>query len=309
MFLALGVGAWSAAMFHFATHACFKSLLFLGAGAVMMSNHHERDMLKLGGLRRQMPVTFWTFLIGAASLAALPLVTGGFYSKDQIIWNCWSAQRGSVWLWAGGLAGAIVTGIYAFRIVFLTFFGEAKSQVTRLPGTVIRIPLIALAFLSIAVGYLQTPKILGGINLFSDFITSALPAVKTIQTSMTLELTLEVAAAAASLFGIYLAYLFFLKRSGHSEAMAEEPGWHAVQRFFFVGWGFDWLYDRVFVRPFMWIAYLNRNDVIDFFFTCIALVTEAFHRVLSLSQTGKARQYAAAITIGAIVTIAIMVLS
>src|SRR6185436_15744003 len=86
MFLALGVGAWSAAIFHFVTHAFFKALLFLAAGAVIMALHHEHDMFKMGGLKKKLPVIYWTFLIGASSLAALPLITGGFYSKDQILW-------------------------------------------------------------------------------------------------------------------------------------------------------------------------------------------------------------------------------
>src|SRR5205814_1532287 len=126
MFLALGVGAWSAAMFHFMTHAFFKALLFLGAGAVSLSLHHEHNIFKMGGLRRQLPITFWTFLIGAASLAALPLVTAGFYSKDLILAEAWTSPQGSFWLWLGGLVGALLTAIYTFRLVFVTFFGEAK---------------------------------------------------------------------------------------------------------------------------------------------------------------------------------------
>ena len=94
MFLALGVGAWSSAIFHFVTHAFFKALLFLSAGVVIMALHEERNMFKMGGLRKQLPVTFWTFLVGAASLAALPLVTGGFYSKDPIIWHAVDIPEG-----------------------------------------------------------------------------------------------------------------------------------------------------------------------------------------------------------------------
>ncbi len=93
MFLALGVGAWSAAMFHFLTHAFFKALLFLAAGVVILAQHHEHDMFKMGGLRNKLPLTFWTFLIGASSLSALPLVTAGFYSKDLILWSALSLGR------------------------------------------------------------------------------------------------------------------------------------------------------------------------------------------------------------------------
>ena len=102
MFLALGVGAWSAAIFHFVTHAFFKALLFLAAGSIILAAGHEQNMFKLGGICQKLPVTFWTFLIGAASLAALPLVTDGFYSKDMILWDVWSSATGGPWLWAGG---------------------------------------------------------------------------------------------------------------------------------------------------------------------------------------------------------------
>src|SRR5690606_40660586 len=116
---ALGVGAWSAAIFHFMIHAFFKALLFLAAGAVILAVHHEHNMFKMGGLRKELPVTFITFLIGAASLAALPLVTAGFYSKDAILWFAFSSStNGSGVLWAAGLIGAFVTAIYTFRMLF-----------------------------------------------------------------------------------------------------------------------------------------------------------------------------------------------
>ena len=109
MFLALGVGAWSAAIFHFMTHAFFKALLFLGAGVVIAELDDEHDLFKMGGLRRELPVVFWTFLIGSASLAALPVVTAGFYSKDLILFEAWSSVLGGPWLWLAGLVGALLT--------------------------------------------------------------------------------------------------------------------------------------------------------------------------------------------------------
>src|SRR5215510_5525264 len=121
------------------THAFFKALLFLGAGVVILSLHHEQDMFEMGGLRRQLPLTFWTFLAGAASLAALPLVTAGFYSKDLILWETWSSPKGGPRLWAAGLIGALLTAVYTFRMVFITFFGEARRQVSKTPGTPMQI--------------------------------------------------------------------------------------------------------------------------------------------------------------------------
>ncbi len=99
MFLALGVGAWSAAMFHLMTHAFFKALLFLAAGAVTMRLHHEQNIFKMGGLARRLPVAFWSFLIGRSALAALPLITAGFYSKEAILSGAWADGAGGRVLW------------------------------------------------------------------------------------------------------------------------------------------------------------------------------------------------------------------
>ena len=173
MFLALGVGAWSAAIFHFMIHAFFKALLFLGAGSIILALDHEHDMFKMGGLRRQLPTTFWTFLIGSGALAAVPLVTAGFYSKDLIIWQSYASARGSVWLWAAALAGALLTSLYTFRMVILTFFGPAGMQTGRKPGWRMNLPMVVLAVLSLAAGFIELPKSLGNLPILSDFLTSA----------------------------------------------------------------------------------------------------------------------------------------
>jgi NADH-quinone oxidoreductase subunit L len=128
MFLALGVGAVSAALFHLVTHAFFKALLFLTAGAVILGLHGEHDIRRMGGLRKSRPVTFACFLIGVASLAALPLVTAGFYSKALVLDAAWAAGGAGRLLWLAGAAGAFVTALYAFRVLFLVFFGTRRSD-------------------------------------------------------------------------------------------------------------------------------------------------------------------------------------
>src|SRR5690606_29042516 len=128
VFLALGVGAWSAAIFHFMTHAFFKALLFLGAGALILALHHEQDIFRMGGLRRRMPAVFWTFLVGAAALASVPLVTSGFYSKEQILAGAWAFDRGGALLGLAGLVAAFVTSVYIFRAVFIVFFGPQTEH-------------------------------------------------------------------------------------------------------------------------------------------------------------------------------------
>ena len=303
MFLALGVGAWSAAVFHFMIHAFFKALLFLGAGAVILSVHHEHNMFKMGGLRKELPVTFWTFLIASASLAALPLITAGFYSKDLIVWYSWSSEKGSPWLWAAALLGAFITAIYTFRMVFITFYGEPKSKVEHKPGNFIKTALIVLAVLSLIGGFIELPETLGSFPLFTDFVNMTLPAAKLIHAGIGTELIFQLITAVAALLGVYLAYIFFLRKPELVEGFKKS----ALHQFWFNGWGFDWLYDKVFVIPVVWIAQINRKDFIDKIYTGIARLTVLGNRLLSLTQTGKLRWYAMGIVLGAIITITITV--
>jgi NADH-quinone oxidoreductase subunit L len=305
MFLALGVGAWTAALFHFMTHAFFKALLFLGAGVVIQALHEEHDMVKMGDLRRQLPLTFWTFLIGAASLSALPLVTAGFYSKDLILWSAWSSPMGSAGLWAAGWAGALLTSIYTFRMVFLTFFGPPKARVTRTPRYLEQMPLVVLAFLSIV----------GGFVPLTGFLETVLPASAYAHPgAMTAgkegsEAGLQVIAGLVSLAGILAAYLLYLRSPRSVEAFVRTPLGAALHRFWFSGWGFDWLYDRLFVRPYVWLARADKDDVIDRIYQGIAWVSQALHRALSRTETGQVRWYAMGIGVGAILIIAIVVFS
>ncbi|HEV2473042.1 MAG TPA: NADH-quinone oxidoreductase subunit L, partial [Chthonomonadales bacterium] len=157
MFLALGVGAWGAAVFHFMTHAFFKALLFLVAGIIIEALHHEHNIFRMGGLRKELPIAFWTFLIAGCSLAGLPLITAGYYSKDLILWSAGSSATGSTALWAAGIAGVVLTSLYTFRLIFLVFFGPVRTPVTRRPGLAMTIPVCVLAVLSIAGGFVKTP--------------------------------------------------------------------------------------------------------------------------------------------------------
>lgn len=309
MFLALGVGAWSAALFHMVTHACFKALLFLACGVIILGLKHEQNMFKMGGLRKQIPFTFYTFLIGSASLAALPLVTAGFYSKDEILWAAWSSSIGGSWLWFGGLVGALLTSLYTFRMVFLTFFGEAKSRMQRLPGTVMSIPLAVLAALSVGIGFIQFPSAMGNVKLFSNFLSTALPAMTKGTVTGGVEAILLVISGVTSLVGIYLAYLLFIRKPQYIQAITENPVGALLHGFSLAACGFDWLYNMVFVRPFVWIATWMRSDFVDLGYRGVAGFAWMCNIVLSGSQTGKVRHYAVGIAIGAIVTIAIMVLS
>ncbi len=309
MFLALGVGAWSAALFHMVTHACFKALLFLACGVIILGLHHEQNMFKMGGLRRQIPFTFYTFLIGAASLAALPLVTAGFYSKDEILWASWSSTLGGPWLWLGGLIGALLTSLYTFRMVFLTFYGKAKSRIDRFPGTAMMIPLAVLALLSLGIGLIQTPGVLGNVAFFSGFLSASLPAMTEGNVSARFENILLVISGVVSVSGIYLAYLFFLKKPGLAQALTNNPLGAVLHRCSFAACGFDRAYHWLFVKSFVRIATWNRHDFTDLVYRGVAGFAQVCSIILGASQTGRVRHYAVGIVIGAVVTIAIMVLS
>jgi NADH-quinone oxidoreductase subunit L len=300
MFLALGVGAWSAAILHFMTHAFFKALLFLGAGAVILALHHEQEISRMGGLRRSLPLVFWTFLIGGGSLAALPLVTSGFYSKDAILVAAWNAPHGGHWLWAAGLIGALLTALYTFRLIFRVFFGETRTAPSRAPGRAIAVPLVALAVMATLGGFLETPRTLGGVTLFSRFLTGAFGRGGE-ETGG--ELALQAIATVVSLGGVWLAWRLF----GRPGAGVESRALARVQRFWLGGWGFDTLYDRAVVRPFEWVARVIRGDPIDSLYTGLAMLVAGLHRAIAGTQTGRVRLYAAGLAVGAILAIAILV--
>jgi NADH-quinone oxidoreductase subunit L len=347
MFLALGLGAFSAAVFHLMTHAFFKALLFLGAGAVILALHHEQDMGRMGGLKRELPVVFWTFLAGSAALAGLPLVTAGFFSKDLILWRAWSSPDGGRILWLAGIVGALLTAIYIFRLVFLVFFGPEKTPVhsgpespapphpPAIPGHhltwKVHLPLIVLAVLSIAGGWVELPPLLGDQPRFSRFLDPVFeraidrahgeePAAEHGASTGEVEhtgashdtgdeiLTMAVAIA-ASLGGIALAWMMFgrASTSAAEDRAARVPGVPAgLAGFWLRGWDFDRLYDALFVRPFVVLAILNRGDVVDLLPRSIAAVVRGGNAVIRRSQTGRLRWYAAGIAAGAILVLALV---
>ncbi len=302
MFLALGVGAWSAAIFHLMTHAFFKALLFLSAGVVIMALHDEHDIWKMGGLRKSLPVAFWTFLIGAASLAALPLVTAGFYSKDLILWRAWSSPAGSPWLWAAGWVGAVLTSLYIFRVVFVVFFGAQHAAVGWRPGWRSVAPLLILAALSVVGGWVELPPFLGDVTLFSHFLERSLPATSAVRGG---EDVLEALAVLASLGGIAVAWLLWLRLPDALGALARHPVAARLRAFWHAGWGFDWLYDHVLVRPYTRLADIDRHDIVDSFYSGVARACRYAFDGMSASQDGRMRRYAGAIAAGAVIAVAI----
>ncbi len=295
MFLALGVGSPGAAMFHFMTHACFKALLFLAAGVVIQALHHEHDIFKMGGLRKELPLAFWTFLAGGASLAGFPFITAGYYSKDRILAEAWLSGGAGHWLWAAGWIGALLTALYIFRVVFIVFFGETQGGVEKRPGTAIRIPLVILAVLALTAGFL------GRVHLFGWGTPEAGSGAAAQQ-------ILQVLAMCASLGGIFLAYLLFLPGRGLVDRLAGTATGGALHGFWLHGWRFDWMYDRLFVQPLLWVTAVNKRDVLDIPFRGVAQLSLWCYGTLRGSQTGRLRWYATAIAAGSVAIVAIVLL-
>ena len=299
MFVALGVGAFDAAIFHLVTHAFFKALLFLSAGAVIISCHHEQDMGKLGGLWRKLPAAYAGFLVGGAALVALPLVSAGFFSKDEILWQAMAADQTGLLL--AGLLGAVLTGLYTVRLILGTFHGEPGSDHARHPepGTnpvTHHLPLIVLAILSTFIGAWLYPG-LGA--LFPEAPGEAA------ETGHTL---LQVLAMGAAIAGLLLAaWLFLWQRDWLADKTRHGIGarlwtiWHHA-------WGFDALFDRLLVRPWQLMVKFLRVDLINLMMNLPALLARALNAGLVRSQNGRVRSYALVMVFGATVMLIALVL-
>jgi NADH-quinone oxidoreductase subunit L len=297
MFLALGAGAWSAAMFHFLTHAVFKALLFLSAGAITMRLHHEQNIFAMGGLRTKLPVAFWGFLIGSASLAALPLISAGFFSKEMVLGAAWSLRPA---LWGAGILGAVLTATYIFRAVFVVFLGPAHSEISGTYGPRIVLPVVVLAAAALTIGWLETPWFLGGHAMLSEMLA---PAVGN-SGERGVSAIVPVAGIAAPFVGIGIAYALYRRGLWHAQA-ARAPG--LLTRITRSAFGFDALYDLLLVQPFLACVRALRHDPVDLFAVALERLALALHRRLRGSQNGRIRRYAAWLMAGSIATIAILV--
>jgi NADH-quinone oxidoreductase subunit L len=298
MFLALGVGAWQGAIFHFVNHAFFKALLFLDAGVIINGLDDEHSIFRMGGLRKELPVAFWTSLIAGCSLAGLPFITAGFFSKDLIIWDAWSGEQGDPRFWIAGMIGALLTSLYTFRLIFRVFFGPLGTPVTRRPGSAMTIPLLVLALLSIVGGYLKQPLL--------GFLHSVLPQTIEAHTGDLTEIRSDFIAVLVFVIGLYVAYVVHLQKRSLADAMVANPIGRALDQWWLVGWGFDWIYERAFVQPFVWAANINKSDFSDAFYTGVARLTGLFYRWLSSTETGRVRWYAAGMAAGSVLFIAVL---
>ncbi|MBI2605621.1 MAG: NADH-quinone oxidoreductase subunit L [Deltaproteobacteria bacterium] len=303
MFMAVGVGAYAAGIFHLVTHAFFKALLFLGSGSVIHGMHEEQDILKMGGLKKYMPRTYVTFVIGTIAIAGIPPLAG-FFSKDEILWEAFSSRMGMAGpaLWAVGALTALLTAFYMTRLTCLTFLGKPRfdphhAHPHESPNTMV-VPLMILAALSIVGGFLGVP----GHSMIGEWLIHAEPAG---EAHDSLEYVLMTLSALIAFAGVGLGYFMYVKRPDLPEKF--QSSLQAAYRVLFNKYYIDELYEALLVRPVAWLADVCWKifDVIfvDGFVLGLAKVSKASGEAARLIQTGAVQIYAAFILTGLIATV------
>lgn len=309
MFMACGVGAFGAGIFHLMTHAFFKALLFLGAGSVMHALAGELDMRRMGGLKAHMPRTYWTFLIAALALCGI-FPFAGFFSKDEILWK--ALTGGGLPFWILGAGAALMTAFYMFRAVFLTFHGSSRMEaetdrhVHESPPIMTR-PLIVLAVLSVLGGFVGIPIIEGG-NRLEEFLAPVLSSPAAAEAGMhapDLEIVIMVVSLLIAIGGIVLAHTMYIRDPELPETLARR--FRRAYALLLNKYRIDELYDALFVRPL--IAFSNflsaRIDagLIDGTVNGLAGFFGAGSEVFRRIQTGNVQSYGVYILAGIVVII------
>ena len=346
MFLACGVAAYSAAIFHLMTHAFFKALLFLGAGSVIHAIGGEQDMRRMGGLRRRIPVTFWVMTVATFTIAGFPGLSG-FFSKDEILWRTFLHSPA---LWLVGIITALLTSFYMFRLWFMTFFGDlrlgevdvgeeahkaqapAQAQHAAVAQThghaddqahghggvhespwIMLAPLVILAILSFVGGWSGIPEAMGGSNHFEHFLA---PAIQTTQVAEAaqenahLELTFAGISVAAALIGFFFAWLLYYKRPELPDRITSRI--HGIYTMVLHKYYVDEGYDLLFVKPLLAIStYVFwrgvDQEIIDGSVNGAASASQRIGGRLRQMESGNIRSYAGWIAAGGAVVIVYMI--
>ncbi len=333
MFVGVGVGAYAAGIFHLMTHAFFKGLLFLGAGSVIHAMSGEQDMRKMGGLRKKIPITYWTFVFACVAIAGVPGFSG-FFSKDEILWKAFSAGGPYLIIWAIAAIAAGMTAFYMFRLLFGTFHGECraseevKHHIHESPK-VMTIPLMILAGLSVVGGYVGVPHILGGANRIEQFlepvfggagehtalaggglnIISQAFASEGAGGAGSAEMTLMILSVVIAFIGIYIAYRLYIKNPEIPKRFVERfSGLHrVVYNKYFV----DEIYGAIFVRGLFGLGTVLKSFfdeiVIDGTINGVAALLGWAGSLLRRVQSGYVQGYAFAMIVGAIIVIGYLV--
>ncbi len=315
MFLACGVGAFTAGIFHLMTHAFFKALLFLAAGSAIHAMGGEQDLRKMGGLRKQIPWTYWTMLIGTLAIAGAPGFSG-FFSKDSILFHALESETGGRWLYGLGLFSALLTAFYMFRLIFLAFHGAprfdgGKVHVHESPKNMLG-PLVVLGVLSVMGGWLAAPTFFGGVDRFEEFLGPAMGqarAAGNAAASKSLEVQLAAVAVGIALAGFLVAAWFYLRRRDTPERLSKSfsRAYALLLNKYYV----DEIYDAILVKPLVWLStrvLWNAVDegAIDGSVNGLADGAQAVGGRLRRVESGNTRSYAAWVVVGAILFIAMV---
>jgi NADH-quinone oxidoreductase subunit L len=331
MFLAVGVGAFSAGIFHLMTHAFFKGLLFLGAGSVMHAMSGELDMRRMGGIWKKIPITFWTFLIATLAIAGIPGLAG-FFSKDEILWQTFNS--GHRYLWLVGAAAAGMTAFYMFRLLFVTFLGrcrageEAQRHIHESPA-IMTIPLIVLAVLSVIGGYVGMPHVLGGRNFFDEFLAPVLggppagvghAAFSLVRPAfaaggivegngLNMEILLMAVSVAIALIGIAIAFYLYIWKTEVPKRMGER--FKTIYTIIFNKYYVDEIYEACFVNStkrlgsFLWREF--DDGVVDRSVNLVGRLMLRLGGALRRIQTGRVQGYALGIVLGAVIIVLFLI--
>ncbi len=306
MFLGLGAGAYGAAIFHLATHAFFKALLFLGAGSVMHALSGELDIFRMGGLRKKLPWTFGTFLVGVLALTGVPLFSG-FFSKEGILSGAF--EHGALFPWLLGLVTAGLTAAYGFRLLFVVFYGKSRleKKVERQvheSSAVMIIPMVGLAVLAALGGYLGLPRVLGLGSAVGEFLAPVFAAAEApgAEVSVATEWLLIALSIAAVAIGFGVAYWLYVRRWGRAESMARSAPW--LYDLLNEGYYLDRAYVEAIVNPLRalgdWLAGPIEERGIDGAVDGLARLLGLAGQGLRRLQSGLVRGYALAMVLGAV---------
>jgi NADH-quinone oxidoreductase subunit L len=308
MFLALGVGAWAAAIYHFMTHAFFKSALFLAAGVVIKSLGEEHNIFKMGGLRPHLPYTFKAFMLASLTLAAVPPPTLTFNSKDLILNQVWLSGPGGVTLWVLGLLGSFLTAAYTFRLLIVVFFGPERMKLEQRPSAWMVAPSLLLAIVAVLAGIPELLNSIFGWQGFYEYLRSAMSGpVRDFRSTADLWV-FQAIYVAISLSAIALMVLLYHGMPAAARLISSAPLSASLHRFWFAGWGFDWLYARLIVGPYVRLAGLNRGDFVDRFYSAVAYVSRGINGLLSSTVNGNVRWYVAGVAGGAAIIMGLVVI-
>jgi NADH-quinone oxidoreductase subunit L len=254
MFLGCGAAAYAAAIFHLVTHAFFKGLLFLAAGAVIHSMGGQQDMRAMGGLRKTIPITFWTMSSGVFAISGLPPFSG-FFSKDAILYQAFLSPTAGPILWFVGLFTVMLTAFYMFRLWYLTFFGEPRSHDAHPHDSpwVMLGPLVILALLAFGGGWIGIPKAMGGGDQFAHFLEPVVGSAATPSSSNdSQELAFSALSVVMALLGWFVADLIYRRKPGMADRLAERIG--GVYSLVFHKYWIDQIYQAVIVAPLLFLS-------------------------------------------------------